>query len=75
MSGLLGKAMRFARSSQGKKALGKAQQYVSSPEGKQKIAEVRGRVMGDGKAKPAPGSAVDPARRPKPDPHAPESPR
>ena len=78
MSGLIGKAMKFARSPQGKKALDKAQKYVKSPEGKEKLEELKGRVGHKGAPaadpKPAPGApagGVDASHAPKPDPEAP----
>ena len=49
MSGLIGKAMRFARTPQGRRALDKAQRYAKSPEGKQRIEQLRSRVGGAGK--------------------------
>ena len=51
MSGLIGKAMRFARSPQGRQALSKAQRYAKSPEGRARIEQLRARTAG-GKRKP-----------------------
>ncbi len=85
MSGLIGKAMKFAKSPQGKKALDKAQKYVKSEEGKEKIEDLKDKVGGhkekDPKAAakaapvagtPAPSAEpVDTTTEPKPDPNAP----
>ena len=83
MSGMIGKAMKFARSSQGKKALAKAKSYASSPEGKERIGGVKERMRGRGeKAQPKSGAQPDPGQRepttateraPQPDPGSPTS--
>lgn len=44
MSGWIGKAMRFAKSPAGKKAMQKAKTYASSPEGKKRLDAAKGRV-------------------------------
>ena len=64
---LFNKAMKFAKSPQGKKAIDKVEGYVKSPEGKQKIEDIREKVSG----KPAAGSDVNTAKDPQPDPQAP----
>ena len=78
MSGLIGKAMKFAKSPQGKKALDKAQKYVKSDAGKEKIEELKGKVGKHedpaAKTPPSPGPKAEPVDTtdgPKPDPHAP----
>ena len=82
MSGLIGKAMRFAKSSQGRRALSRAKTYASSPEGKQRIGGVRDRIQnlrGRQSRKPQP-TAVTPSapsgdqKAPQPDPGAPTTP-
>lgn len=82
MSGLFGKAARFAKSKQGKETLAKVQKYAKSDEGKQRIESLKDKVedfRGGGKddtpeAKPAPAPVVDTSEAPKPDPAAPEPP-
>lgn len=86
MSGLIGKAMKFAKTRQGKEAIAKAQAYVKSPEGKERLDGLKDKVGGrkaedDPKAAakaapvagtPAPSAEpVDTSREPKPDPGAP----
>ena len=80
MSGMIGKAMRFARSSQGKKALAKARSYASSPEGRERIGGVKERMqdLRGGKANRKPeATTVTPSapsgdqQAPQPDPGAP----
>lgn len=76
MSGLFGKAMRFARSKQGKQAIAKAQAYVKSPEGREKLEDLKDRVTSrdEPKKKPAAKPAPKPepaATEPRPDPDAP----
>jgi hypothetical protein len=71
MSGLFGKAMRFAKSKQGKDALAKVQNYAKSEEGKERIQDVKGRLSGKNDA------AVPKAEHetgPTPDPAAPKNP-
>ena len=83
MSGMIGKAMRFARSSQGRKAIAKAKTYASSPEGKERISGLRDRMqdMRGGKANRKPeATTVTPSapsgdqKTPQPDPGAPTTP-
>ena len=80
MSGLFGKAMKFAKSKQGKDALAKVQKYAKSEEGKEKIAELKDKAedlvhKGDKKpaAKPQPKEAPhlspDPGVNASPAPH------
>ena len=84
MSGLIGKAMRFAKSKQGKEAISKAQAFVKSDEGKEKLEELKDKVGGkhEEKAKPVakapaatqatPAPTAKPAAtEPRPDPGAP----
>jgi hypothetical protein len=70
MSGLFGKAMRFAKSKQGKEALDKVQKYAKSEEGKERIEDVKGRLSGK-KDTPVPTADHE---APKPDPAAPQNP-
>ena len=88
MSGLIGKAMRLAKTKQGKEALEKVQKYAKSPEAKERIEDIKERVGAkkDERAEPstatpkpaatkphpAPEPAVDERTAPKPDPHAPQ---
>jgi hypothetical protein len=84
MSGMFGKAMRFAKSKQGKEAIAKAKKFASSPEGKERIADVKGRLSGHKEPVPkapetpagqpapeAPRGGIDTSTDPKPDPNAP----
>ena len=45
MGGLLGKAARFARSPQGKRAIRQATEYARSEQGRRQIAAARERLM------------------------------
>ena len=80
MSGLFGKAARFAKSKQGKEALEKVQKYAKSDQGKEQIEALKDKVDDlrgkDEKpeAKPAPAPAVDATKEPKPDPASPTPP-
>ena len=89
MSGLFGKAMRFAKSKQGKEALGKVQAYAKSEKGKERIEEIKEKAehlvgrdeaakkpaaKAAAKPQPAPGDRIDTSEHPKPDPHAPKPP-
>jgi hypothetical protein len=76
MSGLIGRAMKFAKSKQGKQAIAKVSNYAKSDEGKKRIGDVKERFTGKDHpaAKPAPKPTPDATRDPKPDPVAPENP-
>lgn len=84
MSGLIGKAMKFARSPAGRKAMQKAKGYASSPEGKKRIDDARGRVEGlrggakegqpQAELKEPPVPPAEQASGPTPDPKAPGTP-
>ncbi|MEA2124292.1 MAG: hypothetical protein QOI80_1074 [Solirubrobacteraceae bacterium] len=73
MSGMFGKAMKFAKSKQGKEALAKVQKYAKSEKGKERIEDVKERFTHkqEEPAPKAPGAGVDTSTEPKPDPNAP----
>ena len=89
MSGLIGKAMKFARSKQGKEALDEGRRSTRSPsEGKEKIEGLKDKVERQARrakpsrqagprrpATPAPSAraASTPSTAPKPDPSTPPS--
>jgi len=71
MSGLIGKAMRLAKTKQGQEALEKVQKYAKSPEAKERIEDMKGKVSGskdDADASPAPEAKPPAATTPEPAP-------
>jgi hypothetical protein len=72
MSGLFGKAMRFAKSRQGKEAIEKVQRYAKSEEGKERIQDVKGRLSRKDEDTAVP--KADHETGPAPDPAAPKNP-
>jgi hypothetical protein len=72
MSGLFGKAMRFAKTKQGREAIDKVKKYAQSEEGKERIEDVKGRFSKKDDATPVP--KADQATAPTPDPAAPKNP-
>ena len=72
MSGLFGKAMRFAKSKQGKEALDKVQKYAKSDEGKERIQDVKERFSNKDKDQAVPKTPNETG--PTPDPAAPQNP-
>ena len=72
MSGLFGKAMRFAKSRQGRQAIDKVQRYAKSEEGKERIQDVKERFSGKDKEEAVPKAPNETG--PTPDPAAPKNP-
>ena len=71
MSGLIGKAMRLAKTKQGQEALDKVQKYAKSPEAKERIEDIKGKVSGkkdDADASPTPAAKPPAATTPEPAP-------
>jgi hypothetical protein len=71
MSGLFGRAMRFAKSRQGKDAIDKVKHYAQSDEGKERIQDVKERFSHKDKDEAVPKAEHE---APKPDPAAPKNP-